>query len=281
MGNIVSYVTVDQLKRSPVYTQLQKLVPKSSDADRDAELAAIIKRASAMINGEVNQNLAATLDREVGEVFLDDWGNLRIYTRSNPIVNVLSVSVGTSPGNLTQVADLSNIMVEPWRITVPRNYASGNWYWSGNLPVGNYCRGQRMWAEWVYVNGFATSVVTADVNAGDTEITLKDVTGIIPNVTLLTIEDGRFIEQVVATAISGNTLTVPAVAFDHAAGVGITSLPDDIKECVLLLCSRLHDTWSLTMGAVSVDGSGAHNNTPRPRIMCDAAKILQPYRRWW
>lgn len=281
MGNTVPYITVAQLKRSPVYTQLQKLVPRSSDADRDAELAAIIKRASAMINGEVNQNLAATVDREVGPAYVDDWGNLRIYTRSNPIINVMSVSVGPSPSSLTEITDLSHVVVEPWRITIPQSFSSQNWLWSGNLPLGRYNSGRPLWAEWRYVNGYPATTLTADVDVGDTEVVVKDVTGVIPNFTLLTIEDGKYIEQVTPTAISGNTLTVAALEFDHSAGVGITALPDDIKECVLLLCSRLHDTWSLTMGSVSVDGSGAHNDSARPRVMCEAANMLLPYRRWF
>lgn len=282
MGSTTPYVTLAELKRSPVYTQLQKLVPRSSDADRDAELNAIIRRASAMINGEVNQNLAATIDYEVGRVRVDDWGNLRIHTRSNPIINVDSVSIGTNPTNMTPIADLSNIILEPWRITIPQGYASGqSWYWSGNLPLGRYNPGAPLWAQWTYTNGFPVTTLSAPANAGDTAVTVVNPVGIVPNVAVLTIEDGRYVEEVVPTAVHGNTLTVPPLEFAHQAGVGITGLPDDIAECVLLLCSRLHDTWSLTMGAVSVDGSGAHNNSPRPRIMCDAASILQPYRRWW
>jgi hypothetical protein len=263
-----------------VYTQLQKLVPRSSEADRDAELAAIIRRASAMINGEVNQNLAATTDYEVGRVVADDRGNIRIHTRANPIIDVVSISIGQNPGNLTPVTDLSSIILDPWRITIP-SQTNGNWFWSGNLPLGRFGPGRMMWAEWVYTNGYPATALSADANAGDTTITVKNPTGILPNSTLLAIEDGKYFEQLTPTAVTGNVLTIPALEFSHSAGVGVSSLPDDIKECAMLLCSRLHDTWSLTMGAVSVDGSGAHNMSARPKIMCDAASILAPYRRWW
>jgi hypothetical protein len=284
MGTSVPYITVAELKRSPVINQLRKLTPRESEADRDAELAAIIKRASAMINGEVNQNLAATVDYEVGKVAVDDWGNIRIHTRANPIINVISVSVGNNPGNMTPVTDLSNIILDPWRITIPQHWSNGgSWYWSGNLPSVSRRPGRQMWAEWVYTNGYPATTLTADVNAGDTEITVADTTGVIPNYTELSIEDGKYLEIVTPTAVDENTktLTVPALEFAHLTGVGVTAIPDDVKECAMLLCSRLHDTWSLTMGSVSVDGSGAHNNSARPRVMCDAANILAPYRRWW
>lgn len=283
MGVSVPYITVDELKRSPVYTQLQKLTPRSSPADRDAELAAIIKRASAMINGEVNQNLAATVDQEVGRVLVDDWGNIRIHCRANPIIDVLSVSIGSSPLDLKPLTDLSNIILDPWRITIPQGCTNGlSWFSPGAIQFGGYATpGRRLWAQWTYVNGYPATTLAVAASAGDTEVTVVNATGIVPNVTVLTIEDGIYLEQVVPTAVSGNTLTVPALEFAHVAGVGVTAMPDDIKECTLLLCSRLHDTWSLTMGAVSVDGSGAHNMSPRPKVMCDAAVILQPYRRWW
>jgi hypothetical protein len=230
-----------------------------------------------MINGEVNQNLAATVDREVGRVVVDDYGDLRIHTRANPIIDVLSVSIGPTPGSLTAISDLSTIVLDPWRITIPS--ASTNV--ALNLPSVSFRPGARLWAEWTYCNGYPVTRLSSAVAAGATSITVDDATGILANETLLTIEDGKYVEQVVPTAVNGSTLTVPALDFAHAAGVGVTALPDDIKEATLLLVSRLHDTWSLTMGAVSMDGTGARNNTPRPRIMCDCAHILAPYRRWW
>lgn len=277
MGTPIPYITVAELKRSPIYTQLQKLVPGSSDADRDAELARIIVRASAMINGEVNQNLAATVDSEVGQVTVSDFGHLRIHTRSNPIIQVFSVSIGTNPANLTPLSDLSGIILDPWRITIP-SYTTNTML---NLPSATFRPGARLWAHWTYCNGYPVTTLASQVSAGATSITVKDATGILANQTLLTIEDGKYVEWVVPTAVSGETLTVPALAYAHSAGVGVTALPDDIKEATLLLVSRLHDTWSLTMGAITTDGTGAKNGTPKPKIMCDCAHILAPYRRWW
>lgn len=92
-GTAKPYITVQELKRNPVYNQLKQLVPNSSDADRDAELARLIMRASAMANGETNQNLVASVDTEIGQVVVTDYGDLRIHTRSTPITSVQSISV--------------------------------------------------------------------------------------------------------------------------------------------------------------------------------------------
>ncbi len=270
MGTAKPYITLAELKRSPIYNQLQKLVPNSSDADRDAELGRIILRVSAMVNAEVNQNLAATVDNEVGRVIVSDGGFLKVHTRNDPIVQVQSVSVGPDPYSLTPIPDLTHLIVNPWGFEVPRG-------------AGFYYRPcSRLWAQWTYVNGFPVTTSTATTNTGDTSITVADATGIIPNQTLLTIADGKWQETVVPTVVTGNVLTVPALLYPHQSGVGVSALPDDIKNAVLTLISRLHDTWSLSMNAISMDGTGAKMPESRTvRAMCAPAWMLNPYKRRW
>lgn len=268
-GHVVPYITVDQLERSPVSSQLRKLVPDQSDGDRYAELDRIIRRASSMINGEVRQNLAATVDTEIGRVRVSACGDLRLHTRSNPIVSVLSVSVGTDPSNLTPLPDLSNLVVEPWRITIPGTSLS----WRPD---------SRLWARWEYINGYPVTTLTAPATEGDVSVTVDDATGIVAGRTLLTVQDGMCTEQFTPTAVSGNTLTVPPLASSHIARVGVTALPDVIEEATLLLISRLHDTWSLTMNQVSMDGNGSKKPKNGPaRALCDAGVMLAPFRRVW
>lgn len=267
MGVPVPYLTVAELKRSPIYTQLQKLVPNSSDADRDAELARIILRISAMINSEVRQNLAATVDTETGTAVVAADGEIRVHTLNNPIVEVKSVSLGLDPNNLSDVSDLSGIVIQPWNFTIPSV---------------RFRPGLRLHVRWTYVSGYPVTELAEAVSAGDTSITVKDATGIVAGQTLLSIEDGKWLEHVVPTAVSGNVLTVAPMSYQHQAGVGVTALPDDIKNAVLTLVSRLHDTWSLAPGAIMRDGSGA--NVPGAKVvraMCDAAWMLAPYRRRW
>jgi hypothetical protein len=262
--------TIAELKRSPIYTQLQKLVPGGSPTDNDAELNRIIMRVSAMVNGECRQNMAATVDTEIARVIVSDRGELRLHTRANPILQVLSVSIGNDPNNLTPLTDLSNMVLDPWRITIPTMQLR---------------RGARIWASWTYINGYPVTTLAAAADAGDTTLTVKDSTGILPNETDLMLQDGRFFESVIPSAVTGNVLTVPPLLYAHEAGVGANALPDDIQEAALILISRLHNTWSLAMGAITHDGTGARKNPKAQgygaRFLCDPGVILEPYRRRW
>lgn len=276
LGRTVPYITLAELEQSPIYNQLRKLIPDQLEGERDAQLEAIIRRATSMINGEVHQNLAATVDTEIAQVRVSHDGSLRLHTRSSPIVEVLSIAIGNDPSNLVPIADLSNLVVDPWRITVPmvgRNAC---------LNVSS-SRSGHMWAKWSYINGFPVTTFAVQANAGDTSVTVVDATGVIAGTTVLTVEDGRSVEQFIPTDVTGNVLTVPdGLLSAHQVGTGVTGLPDVIKEATLLLISRLHDTWSLTMNVVDMNGNGARKPKADPkRIMCDAALMLAPYRRVW
>jgi hypothetical protein len=129
------------------------------------------------------------------------------------------------------------------------------------------------------------TTLSSAVAAGDTSLTLTDATGVVAGETALTIEDGKWLETVVPSVVAGNVLTVPPLGYTHQAGVGVNALPSDIQEAALLLISRLHDSWSLSMGAITHDGSGSRKPKGGPgtgaRALCDAGVILSPYRRVW
>lgn len=263
------YLTVAELKRSPIYTQLRQLVPGGSAGDNEAELGQIILRVSAIIDSEVSQNLNATVDSEVGRVAVNRYGELRIHTRANPIIQVLSISVGFDPNHLTPITDLTTLVVDPWQIIIPAP------------PMFAMPRpGVRLWAAWTYVNGYPVTTMAAPAAAGATSVTVADSTGILPNVSRLTVEDGKWLEYIHPTAVTGNVLTVAPLAFAHQVGVGVSSLPEDVKEAALVLISRLHDHWSLAMGAITHDGTGAkHPGVGPAHALCEPATILAPYRR--
>jgi hypothetical protein len=142
-----------------------------------------------------------------------------------------------------------------------------------------------LWAEWTYVNGFPVTTLVSAVAAGDTSMTVADSLGVVAGKTQLMVQDGKWLESVVPTVVSGNVLTVPPLSFAHQPGVGVNALPDDIQEAALILISRLHNTWSLSMGAVTHDGTGARKNPAAPgigtRFLCDPGVILEPYKRVW
>lgn len=281
MGIPVPYITLAEFKRSPISNQLQKLVPNSSPADLDGELNQIIRRITGSINSYCGQNLAATVDTEIGQMVVGDDGGLRIHTRGNPIVQVLNVSIGNTVSSLAPVTDLSNIVLDAWRITIPQ--ANGLLGLNQNLQFGRR-PGQRLWCQWTYINGYPVTTLASPASAGDTEITVVDATGILPTSaqqpTSLNMEDGKYFESFFPSAVSGNVLTVPPLLYSHAVGTGVSNLPDDVKEALLLLVSRIHDSWSKSSGSISHDETGARRPGGGSKFkLCDPADILKPYRR--
>lgn len=269
------YLTVAELKRSPIYTQLRQLIPEASAADNEAELARIIMRVTAMINGECRQNLAATVDTESGWCTYSDFGELRIHCRNSLIIEVQSLSIGSGPLSLTPLTDLSGLVLDPWRITVPAASLVGlGGFWGYG--------GRRVWVERTYVNGYPVTTLAAPAVAGATTVTVANATGIMPGDTPLAVQDGRYFEMITPSAVVGNVLTIAPLQYAHQVGVGVSCLPNDVEEAALLLISRVHDSWSLNMGAITRDGSGAHKPEGGPaRALCDAAVMLAPYRRVW
>jgi len=63
--------------------------------------------------------LAASVTDEAGWSTFTEFGELRLHARSNPILQVVSVLVGRDPYNLTAVTDLTQVLLDPWQITVP------------------------------------------------------------------------------------------------------------------------------------------------------------------
>lgn len=278
-GHTVPYLTVAELKASPIYNQLQKMVPGSSDASRDAELLRVIIRVSSLINGYVRQNLDATIDTEIARVRVASNGDLRLHTRGSPISQVLSIAIGSDPSNLTPI-DLTAVavVVDQWQIIIPRALTNATL----NLPSVSMRPGSQLWVQWVYINGFPVTTLRSPTAVGDTSITVVDATGIVVGNTVLTIEDGKNLEQVIPSAVLGTTLTVAPLQFAHLAGTGVTDLPDGVKAAAMELISRLRDRWSLNMNAISMDGSGAKKPGGGPTYaLCDPAVMLLPYRRVW
>jgi hypothetical protein len=267
VGAPVPYLTLDELRRSPISLSLRDLVPGSSGADQDAELSRMILRASAMINSACNQNLAAAVTTESGQVAVSDFGELRLHTRCSPVIEVLAVAVGWDSSHTSPVTDLSGAVLDPWRITL-----------RGPSPLFSSCRGgQRLYAEWTYCSGYPIATLASPVSAGDTVLTVTNTIGVLPGQTVLTVEDGPWLETVVPTAVSAGTLTVAPLTYAHQVGVGVSAVPDDVKEALLVMMSYLRDSYSVAMGAIDPNGA-----RPGERgVLCDVATMLHDYRRVW
>ena len=258
-------ITALELRRAPMALDATHFLPDEfGDTDKEASLVDAIRRASGMVTNYCHQPLHAAQDTDAGRVPITRDGRLAINPRHWPIRQVISVAAGTDSA-ATNLVDLTSIEIEPWRFTVPSPWPPG---------------AARPYARWTYVAGHPVTTLTADAAAGATTIVVDDATGIIAGFTELTLADGANTEYVVPLAVNGLTLTIPALAHDHTAGVGCSALPDDVKQAVLLLIDaglQYCDAHSLTIARQN--RSVGVEQDQRAAMLLTARELLNDYRR--
>jgi hypothetical protein len=274
----VPYLTIDEYKRAPTAVDVGNLARGGSQAQQDAELANVIVRASAWVNGICNQNLAATRDTENGRVRVNRAGEYAVHPRYWPILEVVTFAAGSSPSALTNL-DLTNCFIEEQLFTIPSTSITSGI--GPALQFGATGFGDRAFAQWTYVNGWAvTTLATVIAAAGATSVVVRDATGIYAG-TRLTIYDAENTETFTVTSLVGTTLTVPALTFAHAtAGVSISALPGTVKEAAVLLTSSLvksRGNEAVVMAAIDQQPATVTTNPSATRDAQMAKEMLIPF----
>ena len=98
-----TYLTVAEYKNAPTAIDYNNLVVGGSAAQQDAELAAVIQRASSWIDIYVNQPLIAQNFTEQSRTRMTQEGYMVISPDYNNVVAINSLSYGPTPTNLTVV----------------------------------------------------------------------------------------------------------------------------------------------------------------------------------
>lgn len=278
----VPYLTVDEYKAAPTGVDLAGLVPGANQAQRDAALANLIARASGLINSVCSQNLAATLDTEVGRVKMNRRGEIFIQPHCWPIVEVVSVSVGTMPSNIT-AQNLTELFIDHSSMTLYQT-SLGLTTSVGPLQLGGISPSYEAFGQWVYVNGWPCTSLKATAILGATSIQVQDSTGVHVG-TKLVIYDQDNTETVTVTAepLGSQTVAVSALAHAHATvGVNVSSLPPAVKEAAIQMTSgliKLKGNQALVMRSIS-------STEPEPQAKAkagegdirSAAWMLQPFK---
>ncbi len=266
--NTTPYLTPEQVARAPLSRGVEKFFHAGSDADDTAAIVALIRRVSRLADDICDQPLASCVDVETRRVPVVYGDMVMVRPRYCPIREVRSVQVGSHVTDLTDL-DLSTAEIEPSQLRIQLPYLMRY-----SLAV---------LARWTYVAGFPVTALAADAAAGDTTITVADSTGIVPGHTEMTIPDGTGTEYVVASAVTGNVLTVPPLARDHDLGTPVTAIPEAVQEaCLLLLDAGLEfaDTYALTL--TRDDRGNIRTDDIRASKVRDAVGMLTPYmRRQW
>lgn len=247
------YITAAEFKASATGVDVSQLVPGGDTATNNAALSTVIGRASNYADNLCHQVLAATADIEAGQyrVFADC--TIRIPVRYTPLIAVTAVSVGSMPGQLQPLTDLSGVW--PDRKVV-------------RVPVTGYAPGSYVFAQLSYVNGWTNTTLAADAAIGATSLTIASPLGVVPGLTMQ-LYDGSNSEPI---TVAGNyqygSSTVPLTtptAFAHTSGAAVSALPPAIKQAVVLLTTALIKTRgaeSVVMGAMEAEPEHAEKTEP-------------------
>jgi len=282
------YLTVAEFKNAPTAIDCTNIIPGASQAQNDAELTNVIRRASAWINQICKMpTLEATSNTEIKEVCLNSAGVLRIHPDMVPIITLLdSVQYKISPisnwvplsitginvfpryfvsYNLAQVM-ISPQGVQPFALTPYRSpYVKWN---MKNIPL---------MLQYTYINGYPNTVLTTNSAIGATSITVKNAIGMVNQT--LTIYDSDKTEDVTILSVVGNVVTLASpLLFAHVAGMAVSALPDSVKQAAILLTSFLiqeRGSLSISMGETTLQGLKQTSGTN-----VDVAKeLLRPFLR--
>jgi hypothetical protein len=202
--------------------QTDALAPGGNHIDNDAALADYIDQGTRWVDdqlGLVGQSLATAYVTDTGHSRLDRGGYLEFIPRVKPLIGIVGASFGP-PGALTALTTLQGTSVQPQSALIPVSPLAGT-SWSGPLQFGNPPVGREIWWSVTYMPGFPVTTLTADAAVGATQISVADVTGILPGITQLKIYAGRGQFRFIPTAVSAAT---------GPGTIGCPALPRELKN---------------------------------------------------
>lgn len=235
------YLTIQEWKDAPTGVDPTNLIIGSTQTGQDAQLAAVILRASSYANLICGQMLAATTDTEVGRIIINRRGEIIVHPYCWPILEVKQVQAGPAGGGQSSLTtlDLSTIWIDrQYFVVAPGVNFTTN---VGPLQFSASAYNTRLDCTWTYVNGYPVTTLSAQATSGQATIQVADTTGIYAGTELQIYDDTVGNESVVVAATpTTSTVTLTAnLAFTHASGLPVSSLPPAIKQAVILLTSAL------------------------------------------
>ena len=268
------YLTAQEFKNAPTAIDCSNIIPGGTQAQNDAELTNVIRRASSWINQICKMpTLEATLNTETKEVNMNTTGLIRVHPDMIPIITLLdSVQYKVSPLNnwipLTMtdinvfpryftVYNLAEMMINPQGVQpfsiLPYRTPYTKWRMK-NIPIT---------LRYTYVNGYPNTTLSTSASADAKYIVVKNVTGITTQ--MLTIYDNDLTEEVYVESVNGNTVTLTTpLLYDHNSGIPISALPDSVKQAAIILTAFLiqeRGSLSISMGEQSLQGIKGSSGT--------------------
>jgi hypothetical protein len=301
------YITPEVMKAAPTGIVWTSIGPgaRPSPIEQFNEQLNLCRRATSMIDGYCNQPLRATLDTEVlygpGDLRFQVQrnGNARLLMSRSPVTFIVGGRVSMAA---TFPSQWTTVDASQFKAAIPTMGVYGS-----AVPGGSDNSGQAIYmapgiASWLagrygyevqvdYVNGWPHASLQQPASAGDMTIVIDDTTGWMPPAALgfpagatATMYDPLYQETVTCGAAGTQTgpgtiaLTAP-LAYDHAVGVMVSTLPQSVIQAAILYCV----SQALTRGAtatVTPGGAGQGGGGGGADDLAGEAELLiHPYRR--
>ena len=279
-----------------------------------AEIWNMAGRATARVDGYLNQILRATADVELihgpdyrvtvgpasgGSWPTPYWGgsgatNARIILSRWPVLQVTGVKVcpnGVWPRQWTAVPS-GYFEPEVPSIGVYNSVAPGGSAEGGQaiLVGGGYigrCGGRNSWAiEVSYLNGYPHCSLTAACAAGDTTIAVNDCTGwAISNyygtytgATGRVVDSGQqeavHVTEASATAGPGTLTLSSPLGYPHQAGTLVTTLPASVEQACIYFATAEALTRGATSTTIHAVGGAAQSSDSGARQLIEEGELL-------
>ena len=301
------YITPQVLLAAPTGVVWSTIGPgaRPSPIEQFNEQLNLCRRSSSMIDGYANQPLRATLDTETlfgpGDLRfqMQPNGNARLLLSRSPVTFVTGGQIGMAASFPTQWTPLD---ASQFKVATPLIGMFGS-----TVPGGSDNSGQAVYmapgnASWLagrggyqvqvsYVNGWPHGSLQAPAAVGDMTIKVDDCTGWMPPAStgLTSGASGTMYDpmyQETCTVLSASAATGPGVlalaaplAYDHAVGVMVSTLPQSIIQAAILYCV----SQALVRGATATiaPGSGGSGDGGKDAMMyaVEAEELVHAYRR--
>lgn len=230
-----SYLTVEEYRAAPTALRTNNLVPGADQPTQDAELAALISKASRKLDEWARQPLYATAATQNDADVRIRQGDAILHAHQDRVKTLTSFAWGCRWTSMTTVGNPA-CFIEENRVRVALNAAGTTW--SGSLNLGQPLGGT-VFVSWGFVAGWATTRLSADVAEGASTFTVDNPAGIVPGTMLtLTDADGASKANVTVASLTGDVVTPTAPvpqSFDAGGGVAES---EDIKQGGILLVSH-------------------------------------------
>jgi hypothetical protein len=282
-----AYLTIAEYKNAPTAIDYSNLVTGGTSAQQDAELAAVIQRASSWVDIYVNQPLIAQNFVEQSRTRITREGFLVISPDFNNVVSLNSLAYGSVPTNMitASATSLQSCWFEKSQIIYPLSQLGLTYSSQGPLSFGfPPSTGSKIYASYNYTAGYCNGLISS-ATAGQTSFTMIDPIGLTAG-TVVTIYDGQYTEQVVVspTYVYGSSTVniTTALKFAHSSGVAVGNIPQAVKQAAILITTdflKVRGDSSLTMSVTTRATSGPSVQDIVGSDIALAKELLSPFRR--